>query len=83
MCEVSKLEFLERFGVEMESVFSDEIDSLVAADLLANEFDRVYLTHKGRVYGTNVYERFYTEEDVSPPAPGEIQFGISQLVAAG
>ncbi|HWN43546.1 MAG TPA: radical SAM family heme chaperone HemW [Thermoanaerobaculia bacterium] len=81
MCEVSKLEFLERFGVEMESVFRAEIDSLAEDGLVVNAEDRVYLTHKGRVYGTNVYERFYTQDDVRPPMPGEIQFGISHLVA--
>jgi hypothetical protein len=28
---------------------------------------------------TNVYERFYAEEDLAPPKPGEVQFGISEL----
>lgn len=82
MCEVSKVEFVERFGVEMDDVFAAELASLAADGLLVNEADRVSLTPQGRVYGTNVYERFYTDDDLRPPAPGEIQFGISQLVAA-
>jgi oxygen-independent coproporphyrinogen-3 oxidase len=81
MCEVGKVDFLERFGVEMEVVFKREIDSLVEDGLLLNLPDRVALTPKGRIFGTNVYERFYTEEDLRAPATGEIQFGISHLVA--
>ena len=50
--------------------------------LLVDEPDRVRLTRRGRTYGTNVYERFYTEDDIRPPAEGEVQFGISQLVSA-
>lgn len=79
-CEVSKHEFLQRFGVEMESVFGDILARLVGDGLVANEASRVCLTRKGRTYGTNVYEYFYTEEDKQPAAPGEVQFGISHLV---
>jgi oxygen-independent coproporphyrinogen-3 oxidase len=82
MCEVSKLEFLERFGVEMEAVFGGEIAALVEDGLLNNEDERVVLTRRGRVYGTNVYERFYTADDLRAPAAGEIQFGISHLATA-
>ncbi|HRC85196.1 MAG TPA: coproporphyrinogen-III oxidase family protein [Thermoanaerobaculia bacterium] len=82
MCEVSKADFLERFGVPMDLVFSREIEALATQGLLVDEPDRVALTPKGRTYGTNVYEQFYTEEDLRPPMPGEVQFGISQLVAS-
>ena len=80
MCEVEKAEFYERFGVEMESIFRTEIEALVDKGLLTNEADRVALTRHGRTYGTNVYEQFYTRDDLSPPTSGEIQFGISQLI---
>lgn len=79
-CEVSKHEFLQRFGVEMESVFGETIGTLVADGLLANEESRVCLTRKGRTFGTNVYEYFYTQEDKQPAAQNEVQFGISHLV---
>ncbi|NOK33331.1 radical SAM family heme chaperone HemW [Corallococcus exercitus] len=79
-CEVSKQEFLQRFGVEMESVFGDIIGRLVADGLLANEDARVCLTRKGRTFGTNVYEYFYTDEDRKPATQNEVQFGISHLV---
>jgi oxygen-independent coproporphyrinogen-3 oxidase len=82
MCEVSKAEFVERFGVAMHSVFAEEIASLIAAGLLTDEDDRIALTDKGRIYGTNVYERFYTVDDLRPPASGEIQYGISHLLTA-
>ena len=80
MCEVSKEDFLDRFGVPMEQVFSNQIKGLVDDGMAVNEEDRVVLTKKGRTYGTNVYERFYTEEDLRAPAQGEVQFGISMLV---
>jgi oxygen-independent coproporphyrinogen-3 oxidase len=80
MCEVSKSDFRERFGIEMEQVFSREIGRLIDLKMLVNEPDRVALTPKGRAYGTNVYETFYTEDDLRPPAAGEVQFGISTLI---
>ena len=80
MCEVAKQDFLERFGVAMEERFGPQIESLVNDGLADNEAERVILTKKGRTYGTNVYERFYTDDDLSPPSEGEVQFGISTLV---
>jgi oxygen-independent coproporphyrinogen-3 oxidase len=80
MCEVAKEDFAERFGIPMERVFASEIQSLVDDGLATDEPDRVILTKKGRTYGTNVYERFYTKEDLRAPNPGEVQFGISMLV---
>jgi oxygen-independent coproporphyrinogen-3 oxidase len=80
MCEVAKEDFAERFGIPMERVFASEIQSLVDDGLAMDEPDRVVLTKKGRTYGTNVYERFYTKDDLRAPNPGEVQFGISMLV---
>ena len=80
MCEVDKSDFHERFGVSMESIFHREIKGLVDDQLLLDEASRVTLTRKGRIYGTNVYERFYTEEDIRPPTAEEVPFGISSLI---
>lgn len=80
MCEVFKDDFADRFGVPMEQMFQAEINGLVGDGLAVNEPNRVVLTKKGRTYGTNVYERFYTDRDLLPPASGEVQFGISTLV---
>jgi oxygen-independent coproporphyrinogen III oxidase len=81
MTEVDKADFLSRFGVEMEDAFGPEIEGLVADGFMRNEPHRVVLTKRGRIYGTNVYERFYTDDDLRPPATNEVQFGISQLIA--
>ncbi len=82
MCEVLKGEFLERFGVPMDTVFGKEIDQLVRDGLLRNDPDRIELTREGQIYSTNVYETFYTEEDLRDPdeSKGELQFGISDLI---
>jgi hypothetical protein len=32
------------------------------------------------MFSTNVYELFYTTEDLSPAGDGEVRFGISELV---
>lgn len=80
MTEVDKGYFYSRFGVEMEDVFKDEIESLVEDGLLINDASKVKLTLKGQIYGTNVYERFYTEDDIRPAKPGEIEFGISTMI---
>jgi oxygen-independent coproporphyrinogen-3 oxidase len=80
VCEVSKVDFYDRFGVEMETIFAKEINDLVARGFLINNADRVYLTSEGQVFSSNVYEEFYTEEDLREPEEGEVQFGISDLV---
>jgi len=80
MCEVSKQDYRDRFGIDMERVFAREIGQLVDSGMMADEPGRVALTAKGRAYGTNVYETFYTEDDLRPPVTGEVQFGISTLV---
>ena len=79
MCEISRSSFLDRFGVEMEAVFGTELRELVEQGLLAQQDDLYVLTREGQVLSTNVYERFYAEEDLAPPKPGEVQFGISEL----
>jgi oxygen-independent coproporphyrinogen-3 oxidase len=77
---ISRAEFVERFGVPMESVFDTELRGLAAAGLIRWEADRVALTRKGRAYCTNVFDRFLTEDDRTPPAEGQVQWGLSALV---
>jgi oxygen-independent coproporphyrinogen-3 oxidase len=81
VCEVHKKEhFYDRFGVEMETVFPDEIKSLVEQGLITNDSNKIALTKEGQVYSSNVFEKFYTEDDLREPEEGEVQFGISDLV---
>ena len=81
VCEVHKKEhFFDRFGVEMETVFAEEIKSLVEQGLITNDSNKIALTKEGQVYSSNVFEKFYTEDDLREPEEGEVQFGISDLV---
>jgi oxygen-independent coproporphyrinogen-3 oxidase len=79
---VSKPDFFERFGVNMETMFMPEIDSLVERGFLVNDPDQIYLTREGQVFSSNVYETFYTEDDLRAPTQNEVQFGISELITA-
>jgi oxygen-independent coproporphyrinogen III oxidase len=81
MCEVSRSAFEARFGVRMEEKFGPELAELTGKGLLEQQGDRYVLTREGQVLSTNVYERFYTEEDLAPVQPGEVKFGISELYA--
>lgn len=81
MCTVHRADFRDRFGVEMETMFGDEITELLGKELLERDGDTYTLTREGQILSTNVYERFYTTEDLSPPTPGEVKFGISELYA--
>jgi oxygen-independent coproporphyrinogen-3 oxidase len=81
MCEVSRSDFQRRFGVDIDLVFAAQLSTLTEEGMLANEGDRIVLTRHGQVFSTNVYERFYVEEDLTPPTPGEVRFGISELVS--
>ncbi len=80
MCEVYKQEFSDRFGVEMMSVYGREVDDLVQQGLVTDHPETVRLTREGQVFSSNVYETFYTSDDLRPPKEGEVQFGISELV---
>jgi oxygen-independent coproporphyrinogen III oxidase len=80
MCEVSKPAFLERFGVPMESVFGREIAELVDRNLIEETESDVHLTREGQVFSSNVFETFYTNEDLRAPQDNEVQFGISELL---
>ncbi|WP_084800052.1 radical SAM family heme chaperone HemW [Bradyrhizobium sp. Ai1a-2] len=80
MCEVSKPSFLERFGVSTEMVFPREIAALVDRGLVEDTPASVRITREGQVFSSNVFEAFYTSDDLRPPNQGEVQFGLSELV---
>jgi oxygen-independent coproporphyrinogen III oxidase len=80
MCQVSRSDFHSRFGVDIETVFGPEVEKLLEEGLLEVRGDWLALTRQGQLLSTNVYERFYVEEDLSPPQPGEVRFGISELM---
>jgi oxygen-independent coproporphyrinogen-3 oxidase len=80
MCEVSKPEFMKRFGVPMESVFGREIAELRARGLIEDTADHISLTREGQVFSSNAWESFFTQDDVRPPAANEVQFGLSELI---
>ncbi len=80
MCEVSKPAFLERFGVPMGAVFGREIADLVERGLVEETETDVHLTRGGQVFSSNVFEAFYTHEDLRAPQDNEVQFGISELL---
>jgi oxygen-independent coproporphyrinogen-3 oxidase len=51
--------FRQRFGRDLESVYGQQIDSLIAVDLLEHAPDgRVRLTPRGRLLGNHVFEAF-------------------------
>lgn len=80
MCEVSKPAFEQRFGVPMRVVFGREIDELLARQLIEEDEHSIRLTREGQVFSSNVFEKFYTEDDLRAPRENEVQFGLSELV---
>lgn len=80
MCEVSRSDFLRRFGIDMDIVFGSQLARLYENGMLADDGDNITMTRKGQLFSTNVYEMFYAEDDLSPTDSGEVQFGISELV---
>lgn len=77
---VSKPAFYDRFGVDLRTIFGKKVDELVATGLLQEDEDEISITRQGQIYSNNVYEAFYTEDDLREPRPGEVQFGISELI---
>ncbi|MER9680384.1 coproporphyrinogen III oxidase family protein [Mesorhizobium sp. M0184] len=77
---VGKSDFKARFGVHMRDVYGDTIDALIGEGYLADKGDEISLTRKGQLYSNAVWERFYVEDDLSPPKGDEVKFGISELV---
>ena len=82
MCEVSKSDFQLRFGVPLTTVFGREMKPLLDAGLIEEGPDSFSLTREGQVFSTNVWETFFTGDDLRPPKDNEVQFGLSELVLA-
>ncbi len=55
---VSAETFRERFGLELEAVFGEEIEDLVRLGLLAWQAERLCLTRRGRLLGNQAFMRF-------------------------
>jgi oxygen-independent coproporphyrinogen-3 oxidase len=77
---VYKSDFKARFGVALSQVFGATIDPLADEGYLVERDDEIQLTRKGQLFSNAVWERFYAEEDLSPPKGDEVKFGISELV---
>lgn len=69
---VSTLDFMNRFGVQMQAVFGKEIDELIGLGLLewshpvqitlvSDEVRSLRLTRRGRLLGNQVFMRFVGE----------------------
>lgn len=77
---VFKTDFQARFGVPMDLVYGDVLRALEAEGYLTDDGEEVRLTRKGQLYSNAVWERFYVEEDLAPAKPGEVKFGLSELI---
>lgn len=55
---VSKESFFNRFSVSMEDQFGKQIHQLVEQELLVNNAQAIYLTHKGKLLGNEVFQEF-------------------------
>jgi oxygen-independent coproporphyrinogen-3 oxidase len=80
MCEVSRPDFLSRFGIDVDMIFGPQLATLYAEGMLEDIGENIMMTRKGQLYSTNVYEKFYADDDLTPAKPGEVRFGISELV---
>lgn len=58
---VSKTRFKEKFGVDIESVYGQEINDLVGRKLLIDDGENIILTEAGRMIGNDVFMAFLTE----------------------
>lgn len=80
MCSISRGDFRNRFGVDIDMIFGTQLAALANEGMVVDQAGDIVLTRKGQIFSTNVYERFYAAEDLTPPKPGEVKFGISELV---
>jgi oxygen-independent coproporphyrinogen-3 oxidase len=55
---VSRLEFANRFGKQVDEVFKLEIQDLLAKKLLEEDGERIRLTHSGRFLSNQVFMQF-------------------------
>jgi oxygen-independent coproporphyrinogen III oxidase len=55
---VNKETFYKKFHVQMETIFSEQIDKLVKQGLIINEEHAIKLTHQGKLLGNEVFQEF-------------------------
>lgn len=55
---VSRLTFRERFGIELDDVFANELKSLLNRELIKCENDAYFLTKKGLDFANEVFREF-------------------------
>jgi oxygen-independent coproporphyrinogen III oxidase len=56
--------FWERFGDELETLYGQELEELVARGLIRWDGERVCLTARGRLLGNQVFMRFLSQDDL-------------------
>src|SRR6478735_1031418 len=57
---VDAIQFAERHGALLDSVFGDELQSLIEIGMITREGDRIRLTHRGLMVANDVAELFIT-----------------------
>jgi oxygen-independent coproporphyrinogen III oxidase len=55
---VERARFVERFGVELDEVYSAAIEQLIEQGLLESDDERIRLTARGRLLGNRVFAEF-------------------------
>jgi len=55
---VSRVKFREKFGIEIDEIYGEEIKYLSDKNLIKNKKKRIYLTDKGLLLGNEVFRRF-------------------------
>ncbi|MFT4412695.1 radical SAM family heme chaperone HemW [Fredinandcohnia humi] len=55
---VSKSHFYEKFGIDIQTVFVNQINEQIAKGLLEEKDDFIRLTHKGKFLGNEVFQAF-------------------------
>ncbi|KGX93568.1 coproporphyrinogen III oxidase [Pontibacillus halophilus JSM 076056 = DSM 19796] len=60
---VSKSLFVHRFGIEIETLYKDELQYLKQKGWLEEDEDYVRLTRQGRIFGNEVFQEFLIEDE--------------------
>lgn len=60
--EIDKKEFLKKFGISLQEVFSDRIKNLIKEGFIEDSDDKLVLTELGKLYIYNVCKEFYDPE---------------------
>lgn len=77
-CYLSKIDFFNRFGVEITDVFQNELDYLFNKKWIFETEDTIELTRDGQVFDRDVYTVFYTEDDLKvPEKENQVWLGLS------